>query len=110
MTLSKKEQFSSLWIQAKDRLPDPTVHKHILTYNEHSGLINNPFTFVVKDIVDYMHRFWAGTVQRPSGCICALEITHWMPLYPPTAQSKDFEHDNVNRTYAVQEAPARRRS
>lgn len=104
--LSKREQFESLWIKATDRLPNPELHKHILTYNEHSGLINNPFSFVVKDIVKYMNGFWAGTIQRPKNTICALEITHWMPIYPV---GEKIEHDDVKKSYAYEEVPRSRR-
>lgn len=106
MNLTKREQFERLWIAAVDRLPDPDAHKHILTYNEQTGLINNPFTMVIPDIVKYMNGLWAGTVERPKDCICALEITHWMPIYPA---GEKIEHDNLRPTYGTEHKPPRRR-
>ena len=107
--LSKQEQFEQLWIKATDRLPNPEVHKYILTYNEHSGLVNSPFSFVVKDIVKYMNGFWAGTIKRPKDTICALEITHWMPIYPPAEATKEFEKDDIRPSYAYETVrPSRR--
>ena len=87
MSMSKREFMEQAWIKAEDRLPNPAIHKDILTYNEHSGLINKPLASVIREIVKYMRQFWSGQIKRPrdgSGTyICALEITHWMPVFPP---------------------------
>ena len=100
--LSKREQFEQLWIKATDRLPNPDIHKYILTYNEQTGLVNSPFSFIVKDIVKYMEGLWAGTVRRPKNTIVALEITHWMPIYKPAESAKEFEKDDLRPEYGYE--------
>ena len=93
--MTKKELIQSLWICAKDRLPDPDVHKQILTYNKHSKQFNYPLQVTVRGIVKYMKDFWEGKVTRPGATArgtvnySMLEITHWMPLHGPDPQQEE---------------------
>ena len=89
--MSRRAAFSQMWIPVDTRLPNPEVHREILTYHEETGLLNHPWWPIVPQMIEYTKQIRSGEEQRPPQTISAMEFTHWMPAYAPEGMTTNVE-------------------